>query len=335
MSAGGPAVSRVLERVTGTVRRHRMMKPGDRVLVAVSGGPDSSCLLHALHRLRRLLEIQLTVFHFDHRLRPGSAEDAGHVSELARSLGLELVLRQAADAPARGDSVEDWAHRAREAALLESLEEVGARRAATGHTLDDQAETVLLALIRGGGLSAVAGIRPMSGSVVRPLIDLTRDEVLAFCRQLDLRPRFDPTNEDQRLLRNAIRHSVIPAMERAAGREIRETVARTAGLLREDADYLEEVGDRALARLTREGADPPRLPARDLTALPRPIAGRAVRRLMRALGVDLPTTEQVEAILDLAAGRPGRRRSLPQGLLAVRDREYVRLSRPSPEKPDS
>src|SRR5947207_6017515 len=184
-----PAVARVLERVTATVRQHAMFLPGDRVLVAVSGGPDSTCLLHALHRLRRLLRIRLEVFHFDHRLRPDSGKDADYARSQAARLKLPFHLRAAEDRPEPGEAVEAWARARRLGALAGVLRDAPATRAATGHTLDDQAETVRLALARGGGLGAVAGIPPVEGPLVRPLLDVTRAEVEAFARSLRLRPR--------------------------------------------------------------------------------------------------------------------------------------------------
>jgi len=113
-----PAVARVLERVTATVRRHGLVAPGETVLVSVSGGPDSTCLLEALWRLRRLLRIRLAVFHFDHRLREGSAADAAYVRRASARLGVPFHLVEAVSSPARGASVEAWAHDVRSKARL-------------------------------------------------------------------------------------------------------------------------------------------------------------------------------------------------------------------------
>lgn len=325
-----PAVARVLERVAATTREHELFLPGATVLVAVSGGPDSTCLLHALVDLRRLLKIRLEVFHFDHRLRPDSAEDAAYVRRTSERLGLPFRSAEAATSPEAGESVEDWARRARYGALALAMREAGASRGATGHTLDDQAETVLLALLRGGGLDAVAGIAPVQGNVVRPLLDVTREEVEAFCRARRLRPRLDPTNRDTRLLRNAIRLKIIPALERAAGREVRATLARSARVLRRDADLLRRLATEAVVELVEEIPGGVRLPAAALASLPVAIGGRVGRAAVYRCGVT-PSAEDVDALLDLAVGARGRRRDLTGGLKAKREREYVSLSRTSPE----
>ena len=170
MASRPPAVARVLERVTATAREHGMFGPGQLVMVMVSGGPDSLCLLHSLHLLRRLLKIKLTVVHVDHRLRPDSAKDAAYVRRAAEKLGVPFVLRSAAGAPPKGESVEAWARTVRYAAATDAAQVAGADRIATGHTLDDQAETVLIQLVRGAGPHGVAGIRPAGRQMVRPLI---------------------------------------------------------------------------------------------------------------------------------------------------------------------
>jgi tRNA(Ile)-lysidine synthase len=306
-----------------------MFDPDISVLVAVSGGPDSICLLHSMVRLHRLLRVRVTAFHFDHRLRKGSERDAGYVRGQCRKLGVPLVLRQARSVPGRGDSIEAWARTVRYEALTSVLEELGGGVGAVAHTADDQAETVLLALVRGAGLDALTGMQPVSRPIVRPLLDVTRDETVAFCRALGLRPRDDPMNRDPAYLRVALRREVIPQLEKAVGRNVRHTLVRTAALLADDAEFLDALAKDAAGEVV-EPADEGRLfRAAPLRALPSPLADRIVRQEILALGL-LPEGAAIDAVLDLAHGRPGRRANLPGGLSARRDREYVRLSRPSP-----
>lgn len=325
-----PAVARVLERVTATVREHEMFLPGQTVLVAVSGGPDSVCLLESLVRLRRLFAVRLEVFHLDHRLRSDSAKDAAYVARAAGRHRLPFHLRVAGGAPARGESVEAWARERRLIEMGAVAREIGAARVAIGHTADDQAETVLLALVTGSGIRGLGGIAPVSGPWVNPLIDVARQDVQASVRALRLRPRVDPSNRDTRFLRNAIRLRGLPALERAVGRSLREPLVRTAAGLREDADELMRQTSAVLADVvvdTPTGVD---LHAVALLDQPRAIAGRIVATAVYACGVTCERAD-VLAVLDLAEGRPGRRRDLSSGLKARRDREYVHLSRASPD----
>ncbi|MGH2636494.1 MAG: tRNA lysidine(34) synthetase TilS [Actinomycetota bacterium] len=329
-----PAVARVLERVTRTAREHEMFQPGDTVVVCVSGGPDSVCLLYSLWHLRRLLRLRLAVFHFDHRWRPDSGADAAYVRRLATRLGAPFHLRVAEGSPPKGVSIEAWATLGRGGAANEVREALGARVMAEGHTLDDQAETVLMNLIRGGGLEAITGIWP-SGTRVQPLIDVERREVEAFCRALHLRPRRDPSNLDPRRLRNAIRLMALPAIERATGRQVKRSIARSSDLLRADRAELYASAVHAMTQVVSGPRERLRFDVEGLRALPEPIASRVVRlalfRIMEREDVAPWTRESVEAVLDLARGRPGRRRDLSHGLKARREREYVSVSRTSPE----
>lgn len=318
-----------------------MFEPGHSVVVACSGGPDSVCLLHALHRLRRLLRIRLVVFHFDHRLREGSERDAAYVRGQASKLETPFVLREADDGPEPGESVEAWARLARYAALSQVVLDSRADAAALAHTVDDQAETVLLGLVRGGGVEAVAGMPP-SGAVppigvrcVRPLIETTRAEVEAFNRSLRLRPRRDPMNRDPRFLRNRVRHEVLPVLEDRLDRNVRATLARTAENVRADAEYLEMVASDAARQAVAIVGEEVRIDAAALDALPPPIGVRVARQALRLAGAlagdwdpDV-SSPHLRAILDLARGRPGRRFDLPGGLMAVRARGYVRIPRVS------
>jgi tRNA(Ile)-lysidine synthase len=326
-----PAVARVLERVTATVRAHEMLEPGDLVLVGVSGGPDSVCLLHSLWHLRRLFKIRLAVFHFDHRLRPDSGDDAMYIRRVASRLGLDSHLRIAEDAPRRGESVEFWARYARTRAWGETAKAIGATRLADGHTQDDQAETVLLALAMGWGLDGLSGIPPKNGILVRPLLDVARGEVEAFCKALGLRPRIDPTNADTRRLRNAIRLEVLPAIERATGRNVRPTFSRTAELLRSDADVLWRDADERASSMVEMRPEGFRVKVSKLAGLPRSVASRVVRRGFQLADIGW-TKDAIEGVVDLASGRPGRRLDLVMGSKAWRDKVYVHVARPSPDR---
>jgi tRNA(Ile)-lysidine synthase len=278
--------------VLATVRRRRLFGPADRVLVALSGGPDSTALVAALAALRAAGEVAAVhALHVDHGLRPGAEEDAACAATACERLGVPLERAKVRVGPG---NVQAAARRARYAALRAMAERVGATRIATGHTRTDQAETVLLRLLRGAGARGLAGIPPRRGSLVRPLVDRSRAEGIRYIEALGLPWREDPTNATLRFARNRVRHALWPAVLALAPAAER-ALARAADLARED--------ERALARRAREIVE------RDSEVLVATLAGeplavrrRVVRRLWRnATGRTAGLEAQhVEAVLALA-----------------------------------
>lgn len=212
----------MLERVIGTIQRYEMFAPGDTVVVAVSGGVDSMALLHLLVALRVQWHLTLHAAHLDHGLRPTSADDAAFVRTAAASLNVPATVRRAdvRALAARGRrSIEDAGRAARYAFFAEVAAAAAARAVATGHTRDDQVETVLMRLWQGGPWEHLAGIPPVraldGAAVVRPLREVSRADLVAFVRDAGASWREDPTNRDLRLLRNRIRHRLLPDLLRA------------------------------------------------------------------------------------------------------------------------
>jgi tRNA(Ile)-lysidine synthase len=322
--ADAPAVATFLARVEATVTARDMLKGGERVVAAVSGGPDSLAMLHALARLAPRLDLSLHVAHLDHRLRPGSAADAAAVARAARRLGLPATVR-AADGAGRppGRSPEEAARERRYAFLEEVADRVGADRIATGHTMDDQAETVLMRVLAGTGTRGLGGIPPVRGRVIRPLIDVRREEVEAFLRALRVRPRRDPTNADPAFLRNAIRLELLPLLRERFNRRVVEALARLADVARDEDALLEELVADAV-QLEPVGEEL-RLRVEDLLALPPALARRALRRLAP---LDAAHTERVLALA--RAGATGQEASLPGGLNARLEYGWLVVGRASP-----
>ena len=207
----------MLDRTIRTIEQHRMVSPGETVVLAVSGGADSMALLRLFAGLREPWRLRLHVAHLDHRLRPDSQEDAAFVSAQAQTLAISVTV-EAADvcglAAREKRSIEEAGRAARYAFFARVAGAIGAQRVATAHTRDDQVETVLMALLHRGPWEMLAGIppaRPLGGAtVVRPLRAASRQEIVRFLRDAGAAWREDPTNRDLRLLRNRIRADVLP-----------------------------------------------------------------------------------------------------------------------------
>jgi tRNA(Ile)-lysidine synthase len=319
---------RIVKKVSRMIARHRMIAPGEGVLAAVSGGPDSVCLLDVLHRLQGDLGARLTVAHFDHGLRPeADADETRFVKELAASCGLEVVVKRA-DPPLdpNSPSLEEKARDLRYGFLQEVKAACGAHKVATGHTCNDQAETVLMRLLRGSGLEGLSGIRPVrQDGVIRPLLALTRDEVIAYLDHRRLAYATDASNFEPAYLRNRIRLHLLPHLEAYQPRII-EILARTAEIARGDNDWMDEQARAWIVTQGEVGPGGPILPVSALAALPEPFGNRVIRTALRmtAGGLRRIGRVHIEAIRRMAGSpRPQARAILPGGLLVRRT--YNRL----------
>lgn len=281
------AVRDLVAAVRRTIETRHLFKGGERTLLAVSGGPDSLAMLHVFARLAPVYDLDLHVAHFDHRLRDGSGTDAAFVARQAAKLGLPCTVRAAEETgPVPGRSPEETARDRRQGFLQEVAEGIGAVRIATGHTMDDQAETILMRLLFGTGPRGLGGITPLRWWYVRPLIDARREQTEAFCRALRLRPRIDPTNDDPAFRRNVIRHETIPFLASTLNASLTESIARLGDILRDEDHYLHGLAlSQAPPEPDPDGAGS-RLPLEAIRQLPVPLQRRAIRYLFSVEGLE-------------------------------------------------
>jgi len=248
--------------------------PGTALSCAVSGGADSLALL----ALAVAAGCDVTAVHVDHGIRPGGSTEAAVVADAAARLGARFRGERVVVAP--GPNLEARARSARLGVLPPG--------SATGHTMDDQAETVLVNLLRGAGLDGLAGMRP---GPAHPLLALRRAETHALCAALDLVPVVDPSNADRRFVRNRIRHELLPLACAVAGRDIVPVLARQAGVLADEAELLDSLAAAV------DATD-----AAVLAAAPGPLARRATRRWLQGSAAHPPDLAAVERVLAVARG---------------------------------
>jgi tRNA(Ile)-lysidine synthase len=321
------------DTVLETIRQNDLFAPGDKVLVAVSGGPDSLCLLHLLSRLAGQLSISVQAVYVNHGLRPEAAREALYVKKMAANMGLPaIVCRTDAGKLARegGYSRQDAARRARYRCLRQAAERTGARCIVTAHHQDDRVESLLLRLLGGSGLDGLAGLRVkrrLTGNLLlaRPLFHASRREITGYCRAHALRPLLDRSNLEPRYQRNRVRLLLLPWLEKEFGAHVRKTLARTCDLLAGDSELLGRLAAAQLERLILEKSVKKLiLDVTGLRQLPLPLRRRVVRLALWQAGVERPSAVHTHAVLHLAdSRRPSGTSSLPAGFAAVR--EYGRL----------
>jgi tRNA(Ile)-lysidine synthase len=333
--------------LTAAVRRSLLElgtpRAGETVLVALSGGADSVALLDAMAETGRGQGFRVIAAHLDHHLRPDSPDDVIFCRNLCERLSVSLHVGNA-DVRDRArrehGGLEAAAREERYGFLRRTAREVGAVAIALAHTRDDQAETLLLRLVRGSGSTGLGSMRARAGDVIRPLLEVSRPEVLGHLAARGLAWREDASNADTRLLRNRVRHELLPYLETRFNPRVRETLARTASLLADEADALGREAETLYADACRATPDGATLRLAPLRAAAPALARLALRAAIAKVGgLRGISAAHVERLLRIARGKApaGRRLPLPGGRearfrfdeLVIRRLQERRLARSS------
>lgn len=322
---GGPGYP-VVERAEAAVERYEMLRPGETVIVGLSGGPDSVCLLDVLARLGQKLDLTLLVAHVDHGLSEETSNVAANLARIAAEKGYEVHLARAPDL--EGSNLHARARDFRYEFLQIVAEKEGADRIATGHTLDDRVETTLARLVHGAGTSGLAGLPPVEGTRIRPLIASRRAETRDYCVQCELDFFDDPANEDLRFERPAIRSKLVAAIESHWGDGGVRAIARSAERLREDANALARLAERIYPDVAKETGDGVRIDLGASTPLPRALRRRL---LEQAVGRVRDRAGGIDAVLDAldstSANGTERRFAVASGIEIVLADDHILVSK--------
>lgn len=325
----------MLEQVKETIHKYEMIQSGDRVLVGVSGGPDSVALLHVLKELSEHLKFEVFVAHLDHRFRgQESADDAQYVRELAASMKIEAVVEGrdvARYALEKKLSAETAAREVRYCFFQYAAEKFGCNKLATGHNANDQAETVLFNLLRGSGLAGLGGIPPVrDGWIIRPLIEITRSRIEKYCRENDLKTRLDKSNLKSIYTRNKIRLNLLPLLEKEYNHNLVETLARTSEIFREEDQFIENIAlnetDKVFLQKTESKVE---LSLDNISVLPGVLQKRILRRawsLISGHPNNLEFIHTEKALHLIARGHTGAVIELPHGIILTRGYDRITFS---------
>ena len=313
----------MLEQIKQTIAAYDMLRPGEPVLVALSGGADSVALLHGL----RVLGYPVRAFHLNHCLRGAQSDlDEAFCRELCMRLGVELTVERVAVAAAvreQGNGVEETARRIRYARLQDAAQ---GEKIATAHTADDNLETVLFHLVRGTGPKGLAGIPPVRGQIIRPLLRVERTQVEEYLASIGQDYVTDSTNADDAYTRNRIRHTVVPAL-RAIQPAAAQAAARLGYLLRQDEDCLGGLAQECLAQAARPDGAWDIVPLRQAHPA---VRTRALRRMLAQSSMPLRdlTAQHIFALEQLLdSQKPSACCALPHGFTARREYSALRLVR--------
>jgi tRNA(Ile)-lysidine synthase len=305
------------------LRKHRLIEPGSTLVVAVSGGPDSMALLHILASLRKELLIALVAVYVDHGLRPG--EVPGEIDAVQKAAGaLDLpckILHVDTRSFSREEkmSIEHAARELRYQALRGCAAEVGATRIAVAHTADDQVEELLLRMLRGSGRRGLAGMKFQNKDLIRPLLTMSKKRIFKYLAAHDIAFCHDSSNDDQQYLRNRIRHTLLPLLEKDFDPGIRKALLKTAAIFSVDEDFLDASVQKVWPQVIRllvvdDGGKVYILSRKGFSTLHPCLQRRLVERLLWTLGCRARYTYILDVLNAAANGRTGSELHLSRGL---------------------
>ncbi|MCX7723715.1 MAG: tRNA lysidine(34) synthetase TilS [Thermodesulfovibrio sp.] len=328
----------ILKKVKNTIEKYNMLSFGDHVLVGLSGGPDSVCLLHILNMLKPSYKLKISAAYIDHGLRPDDIpKEIEFCKKLCESLDVSFYTRsvEVKDlAQKEKISIQEAARILRYAALEQISLNINAHKIAVAHNLDDQAETVIMRLLRGAGPAGLSGIHPVRKKIIRPFIEIERKEIEKFLSEKNISYLTDPSNESLKYLRNKIRKTLMPIIKTISP-EATKIISKTADILREENDYINVTVTKTLMRLmSRKTDNTVELFCNPMEPLNIVILRRALRfavdsvRDLRGL-----TFDHIEDIIKLIKnGKTGDRLYLPKGIRVIKGYSTLIITAEPPKR---
>lgn len=323
----------LVQNVLTTINKYSLIEKGEGIVVGVSGGPDSICLLHVLHELSNDLFIRLYAVHINHMLRGQESKgDEAYTADFCRSLNIPLYIRPydiKMIADQRGISLEEAGREIRYHEFGLIADKTGATKIAVAHNRNDQAETVLMRIIRGTGLEGLKGIGHRRGRIIRPLLDVERKDIEKYCADNSLNPRTDSSNLEAVYTRNKIRLDLIPYINRIFDTDIVDSLVRMSALVKEDNEFIEAAVDSLYDKcVSFSDGSSISLNIDRLREHGGAIKGRILRKAIQQIKNDLKGIEHIhiDDILNLALnGRTGAEIHLPQGIRASKSYNTLKI----------
>ena len=321
----------IFEKVLDTINRHNLIEKGDKIVLGISGGPDSVCLLHILNRLKETLDIEIYAAHLNHQIRGLEAQkDALYVTQLCEEMGIKYFVKSI-DVPKYCKenklSIEDGARKLRYEMFYEIMTRTHANKIAIAHNENDQAETILMRIMRGTGLQGLRGIEYIRDNVIiRPILDIERSEIEDYCEQYNLNPRIDQTNLDPIHTRNKIRLKLIPYMQENFNSNVIKSIVRMTSSIKEDSDYIESNALMKFEEICSISDESIEIPVDLFVDLHNSIKYRVLRYAIKYVLGDTNFIDQ-KHILEIIELEPekkvGKKLNLPRGLFVYRKKNSI------------
>ncbi len=329
------SVGKFIKRVKQTINKYDLLEKGDKVLIAYSGGADSSALIALLYELRKELGIELFLGHFNHNLRKKTDEEEQFARRIALEYSIPIFVGSddvRSYAKSNRLNLEEAARKLRYSFLKKKAFDIGGAKIATGHTMTDQAETFLMRLMRGSGHQGLASIFPMiEGTIIRPMIELERKDIEVYLAEKGLEFCVDESNFDHRFLRNRIRWELVPFIQEKFEPKIIPSIGRIVSILQEEESLLEKITTQKAQKTILHENNHIRLDLNAVLALPHSLSRRLVREFILKLKGNLRgiSFEDIESVLNLSEGK---KCHMKKNLFLKRENGYVFLEKEQPQR---
>ena len=324
----------VFEKVLSTIDKHNLIEDGDKIVLGISGGPDSVCLLHILNRLKEKLNIELYAAHMNHQIRGIEAQkDALYVADLCDKMGITYFVKSI-DVPKycsdNGLSIEEGARKLRYEMFDEIKQKTKSNKIAIGHNLNDQAETVLMRIMRGTGLQGLRGIEYVrENGIIRPLLDVERKEIEDYCEVHNLNPRIDESNLENIYTRNKIRLELIPYMKDNFNTNLIESIVRMSNNLRSDSDYIESDAEEKFKDICKVTSDSVEVDINSFKKLHNAIKVRVLRKGIKSILGDTNFIDQkhIDDVMEFESeSKINKMLTLPRGVFVYRRKNSILIT---------
>ncbi|MGL5642170.1 MAG: tRNA lysidine(34) synthetase TilS [Paraclostridium sp.] len=325
----------IVDRVRGTIDKYNLLQKGDKIVLGLSGGPDSVCLLHVLKQLESEYDISIYAAHLNHQIRGIEAQkDVMYISRLCDSLGVKLFVKSI-NVPAyckeNGLSIEEGARKLRYEMFYEIKQKTKSSKIAIGHNLNDQAETILMRMMRGTGLQGLRGIEyKRDDTIIRPILDIERSSIEKYCDEHELNPRIDSTNLENIYTRNKIRLELIPYMQDNFNNNVIESICRMGNNLKLDSEYIEQEGINKFNEVAKlNNNEEVEISLDKYIDLHKAIKSRIIRNSIKYILGDTNFVDQkhIEDIIDLEEeNKINKKLVLPRGLFVYRNKDSILLT---------